>query len=158
MKCLKIFKFAVVSVSATLVITACGSDSGIAPTAAVLPNLANYAANLVSPQLQNSALFQDTFSANFLDDGYTKAKLIANIKADSAAVASGSVASDTIFPEISAKNLSISDCNAATNICSLNTTYTTAGPDTTSVTTKLAVLVLNGNFTILGNGSNVEPS
>lgn len=154
------FKLAVVAVSASLVLVACGgggSSSGF--TALNLsPSLVNYTLNLISPQLQNSAAFLDVFSSNFLDDGYTKANLVANIQADSAAIASGSVASDSVFPQINASILSISDCNVATNICTLNTTYTTSGPDATTVTSKVPVLQVNGNLTIVGNGSSAQPS
>ncbi len=147
------------SVSAGLALVACGGgDSGGSTAINVPQNAVNYTLNLVSPQLQNSSAFLDVFSANFLDDGYTKANLVSNVQADSAAIANGTVASDSVFPEISASILSISDCNAATNICILNTTYTTSGPDATTVTSKVPVLQVNGNFTIVGNGSSVQPS
>ena len=93
-----------------------------------------------------------------MDSGYTKADLQANVTADTAAIADGSLEADSAFPQVLAADSSITDCNTSTSICTLNTTYTLTGPDATSVTTKIPVFLGSSQVTIIGNGSNVQPS
>ena len=156
-------KICAFSLTTALALTACsgGGGGGVAvggtPTASSgFIDTFNSASS--SPQSQNTAAFFGLFDDKFLDNGYTKANLIANVTADSAAIADASVAADSVFPQVLASDSSITECNPSTNVCSLNTTYTMTGPDATAVTTKIPVLVDGSKITIVGNGSNLQPS
>ena len=156
MKIATSFKLCMVPFVATLALTACGSGGDAPQSTTAFINSFN--SNISTPQSQSSAGFLDLFAVNFLDDGYTKTNLVANVQSENAAIAAGSVQADSAFPQVVASNTSITDCNAATNICILSTTLATGGPDSTTITSRIPVLVINGLATIVGNGSAVQPS
>jgi hypothetical protein len=79
----------------------------------------------------NSASLGDLFDTAFLDSGSTKADVVAALQSEAQAAA---VSPD--FPSIAqmtVSNISISNCDAATKICTLSGTLTNNDADTTSV-------------------------
>jgi hypothetical protein len=142
-------------------LSACGGGGDSAPAAAAtapavdpaavtslstalnsgLAALASYAG------LQSSA-FLDLFASSFLDAGYTKAQLQANLAQDATAL---TVSPDiSSFPAISLSDATVSNCNV-NNICTLTATLNNKDADTTSATFTTQVLYSNGKYLLLGD-------
>jgi len=106
-----------------------------------LAALASYAG------LQSSA-FVDLFASSFLDAGYTKAQLQANLAQDATAL---TVSPDiSSFPVISLSDATVSNCDV-NNICTLTATLNNKDADTTSAPFTTQVLYSNGKYLLLGD-------
>lgn len=100
-----------------------------------------------------SPAFADQIDDGFLDAGYTKAQLQANLAADKTAVATASsgIAADTAFPLIRFDSAAASQCNDTTGICQLSVTYINPAPDLTVSTDVVQVRKSAGKLRLLGD-------
>ena len=122
------------ALSAAALLSACGGDSP--PTASEVPItsfIAAYNASLKSATSLNTPAFLDLFDDAFLDDGYKKADLIANVKADVDAVAANptALAFDSLYPQISLEDATLSGCDDKSGICTLTASYVNPAADAT---------------------------
>jgi len=98
-----------------------------------------------------SAGFIDLFDKDFLDAGYTKTEVQANLAQEATALAVAPELSS--FPIAMLSNVTITGCNAA-NICTLTGTVTNTDVDTTAITFTIQVKYSNGKFTLYGDQLN----
>ena len=98
-----------------------------------------------------SAAFADVVDDGFLDAGYTKAQLQANLAADKSAVTAGTVAADSAFPLIAVNDGVQSQCNDSTGVCQLTVTYMNPAPDLTISTDVVQVRKSGGKLRLFGD-------
>lgn len=101
----------------------------------------------------SSAAFADNIDDGFLDGGYTKAQLQANLVADKAAVAAAGngIAADAAFPLVNFNAATPSQCNDTTGICQLTVTYINPAPDLTVSTDVVQVRKSGGKLRLFGD-------
>lgn len=88
-------------------------------------------ASLTSFAGLTSTALADVFDAAYLDSGSSKADVVAALQSEAQAVA---VSPDfPSFAQLSLSNVSISNCDATTKICTLTATLTNSDVDTVSV-------------------------
>jgi hypothetical protein len=136
-------------------LSACGSDAAPpASTAKIDDFVAQYNRQLASVTTMNTAEFADLVDDQFLDGGYDKAQMLANLKADAAAQADAGngIPGDQIFPLLAIKDASVSNCNDATGVCTLTATYVNPDADATSATATVPVRWgKDGRFRLYGD-------
>jgi hypothetical protein len=129
-------------VSLLTLLSACGSDAAPpASTASIDTFVADYNRSLASQSAMNATTFADLIDDEFLDSGTTKAQVLANVKADAAALAdTGSgIPADQVFPMLKIKDAAVSNCNDNTGICTLTATYVNPDADATAATVEVPV-------------------
>jgi hypothetical protein len=79
----------------------------------------------------NSSAVADVFDSAFLDSGSTKSDVVSALQSEAQAAA---VSPDfPSFSQVALSNVTISNCDAATQVCILSGTLTNSDVDTTSV-------------------------
>lgn len=145
----------VLGVSLATLLSACGSDAAPPASSAKIDDfVAQYNRQLASVTAMNTAEFADLIDDQFLDAGYNKAQMLANLKADAAAQADSTngIPSDQIFPLLAIKDASVSNCNDATGVCTLTATYVNPDADATSATMSVPVhWGKDGHFRLYGD-------
>lgn len=153
------FKYASCS-AALFLVTACGgggdassSGSTVVTAADVTSFVAAFKDASNSLDKLSSPAFADTIDDNFLDGGYTKAQLQANLAADKAAVSTTPpvLSADSAFPLITFNAATQSQCNDTTGICQLTVTYINPAPDLTVSTDVVQVRKSGGKLRLYGD-------
>jgi hypothetical protein len=141
--------------SLLVLLSACGSDAAPpASTASIDSFVANYNRSLASVSNMGATTFADLIDDEFLDSGYTKAQMLANVKADAAALADtgNGIPADQVFPLLTIKDASVSNCNDNTSVCTLTATYVNPDADATSATVTVPVRWgKDGQFRLYGD-------
>ena len=148
------------SVTAILLVAACGGGDSISsppanPLAVTQADVSAFVSNYkdASGSLEKlaSPAFADTIDDGFLDSGYTKAQLQANLAADTSAVNASSLMADTAFPLIAVDSGVQSQCSDSTGICQLTVTYVNPAPDLTTTTDMVQVRKSGGKLRLFGD-------
>jgi hypothetical protein len=151
----RIYQIAAVG-SLAVLLTACGGGSNSSPVSPLTStNKQAFAAAynsglgaLGSYAGLTNASFLDLFDGTFLDAGYAKTDVAANLAQESAAMA---IAPDlSLYPMASLSGVSIDACDA-NNVCTLTGTLTNSDADTTSVTFTTQVKISDGKVRLYGD-------
>jgi hypothetical protein len=94
-----------------------------------------------------STSFLDLFDDGFLDAGYNKPSLRANLAQEATA---RSTTPDLAFPGVTLSGMTISNCNAA-GVCTLTATVTNADVDSTATTFTTLVKLQDGKVRVYGD-------
>jgi hypothetical protein len=142
-------------ISLLTLLSACGSDAAPPASTAGIDNfVSEYNRGLASVAGMNTTAFADLIDDEFLDSGYDKSQLLANVKADAAAQADAAsgIPADQVFPLLKIKDASVSGCNDATGVCTLTATYVNPDPDATTATVAVPVRYgKDGIFRLFGD-------
>jgi len=95
-----------------------------------------------------STTLVDLFAANFIDAGYAKSQVSANLAQDAVALSISPVLSQ--FPMVKFTDATITNCSSS-NVCTLTATITNTDVDTTSVTFTTQVVFSDGKYRLLGD-------
>ena len=148
------------SVAAIFLVAACGGGDSISsppanPLAVTNADVSAFVSSYkeASGSLEKlaSPAFADTIDDGFLDSGYTKAQLQANLAADTSAVNASSLMADTAFPLIAVDSGVQSQCSDSTGICQLTMTYVNPAPDLTTTTDMVQVRKSGGKLRLFGD-------
>jgi len=146
-----------IAVAATL--AACGGGNGFASNAQIDANASVFAADFANrvnrmvlglssvAGLKDSSVFA-LFDSKYLDAGYTKTTLTADMAANSDALAANLDLS--LFPSATLSNIVIGSCDAQ-NICTLNATLTNADADVTEVNFTTKVIYTGSGYVFYGD-------
>jgi hypothetical protein len=140
----KQFRVLAASLAVTGLLSACGSSSNDSVDAPADPNPSPAAVSAFSTAFANglaslnayagltSAAVADLFDASYLDGGLSKADVMAALQSEAQASA---ISPDfPSFAQVTVSGITISNCIAATQVCTLSGTLTNNDADTTSVT------------------------
>ncbi|QHI99723.1 hypothetical protein GT347_18115 [Xylophilus rhododendri] len=94
-----------------------------------------------------SSAFVDLFDDGFLDAGYNKPSLRANLAQEATA---RSTTPDLAFPGVTLSGVTITNCNAA-GVCTLNATVTNADVDSTATPFTSLVRLQDGKVRLYGD-------
>ena len=148
------------SVAAVLLVVACGGGDSIssAPVNPLAVTQADVSAFVSSYKDASGSLeklaspaFADTIDDGFLDSGYTKAQLQANLAADTSAVTASSLMANAAFPLITVDSGVQSQCSDSTGVCQLTVTYVNPAPDLTTTTDMVQVRKSGGKLRLFGD-------
>ena len=148
------------SVAAILLVAACGGGDSISspplnPLAVTQADVTAFVSSYkdASGSLAKlaSPAFADTIDDGFLDSGYTKAQLQANLSSDMSAVTTSSLTADAAFPLIAVDSGVQSQCSDSTGICQLTVTYVNPAPDLTTTTDMVQVRKSGGQLRLFGD-------
>jgi hypothetical protein len=135
-------------------LAACGggssssNNSSSAPPADLAQTYASALAATGTPAGLSSPALKDSFAESFLDAGYTKAELVANVDADALALSQSTEFS--AFPQLTLSDATITGCGAD-NVCTLSGTLTNGDADTTSVPFSVRVIRSDGAYRLHGD-------
>ncbi len=150
-------KLAFLSSTAFLGLIAAGcnnsTDTQKASSTSIASFVSSYNDSLRAPQNINGAVFLDLIDDAFLDDGYRKADLKANLQADADGVAAAptQLAFDSIYPVVGLEEATVAQCDDNSGICQMTATYVNAAPDSTRLTLTVPVRFQGGKFRLYGN-------
>ena len=148
------------SVAAIFLVAACGGGDSISslpanPLAVTQADVSAFVSRYkdASGSLEKlaSPAFADTIDDGFLDGGYTKAQLQANLAADTSAVTASSLTADAAFPLIAVTAGVQSQCSDSTGICQLTVTYVNPAPNLTTTTDMVQVRKSGGKLRLFGD-------
>ena len=145
-KCLKSLNVFPLAISMSVVLAACGGASdktggAVSTFNATLSNLSTEA-GLASPATLAS------FDASYMDAGYTRAMLIADLAANADALKTNPDLS--LFPGGTLSNVVIAGCDIK-NVCTMTATLTNSDADVTAVDFSTKVVLSNGTYFLLGD-------
>ena len=161
MKTHKLFRLSA-SAALVLLLGACGggSDAPTASTASIDTFVTAYNQGMTSVQNLNSTAFLDLFDDAFLDGSYTKAQVVDNLKQDAQVQASNGadLPADSVYPMLTLSNVSVSQCNDASGVCTLTATYVNPASDKTTSTTSVQVRYnsTDRKFRLFGDQKSIE--
>ena len=148
------------SVAAVLLVAACGGGDGVSsppanPLAVTDADVSAFVSSYkdASGSLEKlaSSAFADSIDDGFLDSGYTKAQLQANLAADKSAVVAANLTPDAAFALIAVNAGVQSQCSDTTGICQLTVTYMNPAPDLTTSTDMVQVRKSGGKLRLFGD-------
>lgn len=151
----RIYQIAAVGSLAAL-LTACGGGSNSGPVSPLTSTNKQAFATAYNSGLGalgsyaglTDTSFLDLFDGAFLDAGYAKTDVTANLEQESAAMATAPDLS--LYPMASLSAVSIDGCNA-NNVCTLTGTLTNSDADTTALTFTTQVKVTDGKVRLYGD-------
>ena len=134
------------AISLAVSLAACGGGSdktgaAVSTFNATLSNLSNVA-GLSSPATLAS------FDASYMDAGYTRAMLVAELAANADALQTNPDLS--LFPGGTLSNVVIAGCDIK-NVCTMTATLTNSDADVTAVDFSTKVVLSNGTYLLLGD-------
>jgi hypothetical protein len=101
-----------------------------------------------TPAGLGSTSLKQSFDDKFLDAGYTKADVVANLDQDAQALSAN--ADYSLFPQLTLADASVGNCGTD-NVCTLTGTLTNNDADATSVPISVRVLLSNGGYRLYGD-------
>jgi hypothetical protein len=138
----------------------CGNDDDASPSpspTAATPAVVNefvssYKAAALSVKGVSDPAFADLVDDAYLDGGYTKAKLKADVALDIASTqgATPEIDADSTFPLIAIESAALGTCDSG-GVCLLTVNYANPAPDLTKSVDVVQVKVSNGKMRLYGD-------
>jgi hypothetical protein len=145
---LKKWLHAGVAVSLLGGLAACGGGGGGESLGETFTqNYGTALAATTTPAGVNSVALKDSFDEKFLDAGYTKAQVVANLDQDAQAMATPEY---SLFPQLALSDASVGSCGSD-NVCTLTGNLTNTDADTTTVPVSVRVVLTNGGYRLYGD-------